>query len=117
MSIGASAGREEGRERDEASENARQGGDACPAVSRGGVYLYMLTTFTRPCRLDGTSPRGCHCERQSTAYDELIARMPKVKLMPMPQAQADKLIAKVAQPLPRHYNGQGYGFRSGLKRT
>ena len=26
----------------------------------------------------------------------------------MPQPQADKLIAKVAQPLPRHYNGQGY---------
>ena len=26
---------------------------------------------------------------------------------PMPQAQADKLIARVAQPLPRHYNGQG----------
>ena len=61
MSIGASAGREEGRERDEASENARQGGDVlCPAVSRGGVSPYMLTTFTRPCRLDGTSPRGCH---------------------------------------------------------
>jgi hypothetical protein len=28
-------------------------------------------------------------------------------IVPMPQAQADKLIARVVQPLQKHYNGQG----------
>ena len=79
----------------------------CPAVSRGGRPSRGRFGSTRALlRVAATD------ERQSTAYDESIARMPKVKLMPMPQAQADKLIAKVAQPLPRHYNGQGYGFRA-----
>ena len=32
----------------------------------------------------------------------------KMISVPMPQAQADKQIAKVQQPLGRHYNGQGY---------
>lgn len=36
--------------------------------------------------------------------------MPKDVLMPMPQPQFDKLISKVVQPLPRHYNGQGCAF-------
>ena len=37
-----------------------------------------------------------------------MAMVKNVTIVPMPQAQADKLIARVAQPLPRHYNGQGY---------
>ena len=30
-----------------------------------------------------------------------------VRVTPVTQARADKLIAKVVQPLGRHYNGQG----------
>ena len=39
----------------------------------------------------------------------------KVKVVPMPQTQADKIIGRVAQPLPRHYNGQGCAA-NGLQR-
>ena len=53
-------------------------------------------------------------ERRSTGYDELDSSDAKKSLMPMPQAQADKLIAKVAQPLPRIQNGQW--LSQGLKR-
>ena len=43
---------------------------------------------------------------EDQSLDDMSATQ-KVKVSAMPQAQADKLIGRVAQPLPRHYNGQG----------
>ena len=32
---------------------------------------------------------------------------PRTVIQPVPQPQVDKLLSRVAQPMPRHYNGQG----------
>ena len=51
---------------------------------------------------DGTTHEGMSTQPAAGGRPALV----------VPQAQADKLISKLVQPLPRHYNGQGCGLRA-----
>ena len=69
-----------------------------------------------PPKTSNPGPRGegqCHTTQARVSEMSSFSR----RFTPVPQPQADKLIGKVAQPLPRHYNGQGTARASAFAAT